>query len=131
MRVIDLGNATVLPGFIDCHTRLTGQPDNYYEDIFRKWPIDVGTTSHLFARRTLLAGFTTVRNVGTDEYSDLALRRASTRAKSPDRACSVPPSRSARPTVTLTSPASRSISISSSSLHRGAGVILTVYRSIS
>jgi imidazolonepropionase-like amidohydrolase len=83
VRVIDLGNATVLPGFIDCHTHLTGQPENYYEDIFRKSPIDVATTAHIFARRTLLAGFTTVRNVGADEYTDLALRRAIDAGKIP------------------------------------------------
>lgn len=83
VRVIDLGNATVLPGFIDCHTHLTGQPENYYEDIFRKSPIDVATSSHIYARRTLLAGFTTVRNVGAHEYTDLALRRAIDAGKIP------------------------------------------------
>ena len=83
VRVIDLGNATVLPGLIDCHTHVTGQPENYYEDIFRKSPIDVATTSHIFARRTLLAGFTTIRNVGADEYTDIALRRAIDAGKIP------------------------------------------------
>src|SRR3954470_12751755 len=83
VRVIDLGDATVLPGLIDCHTHVTSQPENYYEDIFRKSPIDVATTSHIYARRTLLAGFTTIRNVGADEYTDLALRRAIDAGKVP------------------------------------------------
>jgi imidazolonepropionase-like amidohydrolase len=82
-RVIDLGNATVVPGLIDCHTHVTNQPENYYEDIFRKSPIDVATTSHVFARRTLLAGFTTIRNVGAEEYTDIALRRAIETGKVP------------------------------------------------
>ena len=83
VRVIDLGDATVLPGLIDCHTHVTGQPENYYEDIFRKSLIDVATTSHIYARRTLLAGFTTIRNVGADEYIDLALRNAIDKGKIP------------------------------------------------
>ncbi|MGH9754466.1 MAG: amidohydrolase family protein [Blastocatellia bacterium] len=74
--VIDLKDKTVLPSLIDCHTHMTFQPGNYYEDIFRKSPIDVAVTAHVYAKRTLEAGFTTVRDVGAGEFIDVALRNA-------------------------------------------------------
>jgi imidazolonepropionase-like amidohydrolase len=75
--VIDLGSSTLLPGLIDMHTHVTSQPSgNYYVDRFRRSPIDEAVLAHVYAKRTLDAGFTTIRNLGAGEYIDIALRNA-------------------------------------------------------
>nr|WP_295669184.1 amidohydrolase family protein [Sphingomonas sp.] len=73
---IDLGSKTILPGLIDMHVHLTGLAEigGYrglqYTDAF--W----GAVSVANAKKTLEAGFTSVRNVGADAFQDVGLREA-------------------------------------------------------
>ncbi len=74
--VIDLSDTTVLPGLIDSHVHLTGDYRKHgYSAVGISVPREALTGAY-FARITLEAGFTTVRNVGARAFTDVALRDA-------------------------------------------------------
>lgn len=79
-QVIDLGDATLMPGFIDAHTHLTMDFDPDYNGAMlrnlQRTVAEKSIRSTANARKTLMAGFTTVRDVGSSDFIDVGLRNA-------------------------------------------------------
>jgi imidazolonepropionase-like amidohydrolase len=78
--VVDLGDATLLPGFIDAHTHLSDEFNANYDGatlLSLQRPVaEKAIRATANARKTLLAGFTTVRDVGGGDFIDVGLRNA-------------------------------------------------------
>src|SRR4029078_13434319 len=79
-QVVDLGDATILPGFIDAHVHLTDEAsEDWNADAvagLRRTIPESTLRAAEFARRTLLAGFTTVRELGGGGYAGVGRRDA-------------------------------------------------------
>ncbi|HIE96880.1 MAG TPA: amidohydrolase family protein [Planctomycetes bacterium] len=75
--LVDLRNYTVMPGWMDMHTHLMSQHHKkVYSDRFFMNDADYALRSTMYAKRTLLAGFTTVRDVGDNGVNSVSLRKA-------------------------------------------------------
>ena len=76
--VIDLKNATVMPGLMDMHVHITGEQSGQagYAERFYLNPADVALRATTYAKKTLLAGFTTVRDCGAGDKLNLSMRDA-------------------------------------------------------
>src|SRR6266852_1974387 len=85
--VIDLGDATLLPGFIDAHTHATMMNSDDWKqnklDGLQKTVAEMALDASVNAKVTLMAGFTTVRDVGSRDYLDVGLRNAIRNGKVP------------------------------------------------
>lgn len=79
-KIIDLGDATLLPGFIDSHTHLSMAFNPDYQgarlDDMSRTTAEEAIRATENARRTLMAGFTTVRDVGSSDFIDVGLRNS-------------------------------------------------------
>jgi imidazolonepropionase-like amidohydrolase len=75
--LVELGDLTLVPGFFDCHVHLTYTLEgDYVNRSVHETAIDAALRGVRFAELTLAAGFTTVRNVGSEAFSDVALSKA-------------------------------------------------------
>lgn len=74
--IVDLSDSFVLPGVMDMHTHIVGNLDSYFFAGYFQSPHRATIGGVVNAEKTLLAGFTTIRNVGASDYADVALRNA-------------------------------------------------------
>lgn len=78
-KIIDLGDATIMPGFIDAHTHIIGRVLGDAEgqnSAFRDYDSFGAILAVENSKKTLMAGFTTIRNVGAGNFDDLAIKKA-------------------------------------------------------